>query len=237
MIVILAAAFLGAPQDEDLGSWQARRHGWQINTGPLEWNGFLIHPTAEFGAGLSIDASDVDFESGGTAFRLKYEEKNFYIFGGGVEVDFGLLRLGVDALYGRWTGSGRMIQTPDAGPIDSAAEFDGTIFGVHGKLWWPAVIYHAHDVDVTFGPGVGFFWMRETLTDTHAEDLAIENDAVRDTISNEKGFTVGFFATYELPLGPIKFVVEAGIEVPLFGDLTKGILFDVLIGPKIGWSF
>ena len=239
MNALFAAALLQLiPAQEDPGAWQYRTHGFQINTGPLLWNGFLIHPNAEFGFGMNID-QETDFESAGTNFRLDFEEKDFWTFGAGVEFDFGLLRLDVEGFYGGWRGTGRMIQSPDSSPIDTEAELDGTIFGLHVRLWYPLFVYHGQDVDVTFGPGIGFLWVRETLTDTHVgEDsgLTIQNDAVKETI-DEKSFTIGFFFTYEVPIQTVKFVIELGVEYAVFGDLSGGLIGDILIGPKFDWTF
>lgn len=231
---LLLAALLLAPQDDHLEGWQYRQHGWQINDGPLMWNGVLIHPTAAFGFGLRMDVDDLEFESAGTSFVLEYERKEFHSFGGGVEFDLGLLRLHVEGFGGAWKGTGTIVRGDGA---EGEADLDGEIYGIHGKLWWPAVVYHGYDVDVTFGPAIGFYWIRETLTDTNVDDLGLEDDAARDTLTNETAYTIGFYATYELPIGSVKLVVEAGVEVPLFGDLTRGVTFEVLIGPKFGWTF
>lgn len=243
MSAVLALAAAGLLQvrtdQEDPGTWQYRTHGFQINTGPFLWNGLLVHPTALFGLSLKIGASDVDFESAGIPFRLDYGDKELWMFGGGIEADFGILRLDVEGFVGGWNGRGTMIQQPgDPAETQAEAELDGRVWGVHARLWWPAIVYHGYDVDLTFGPGVGFFWVRETLTDTHVdpESMTIADDATTDEV-NEKAFTLGLFLTYEVPIGSVKLVIEAGVEFPVAGDLTGGAIFEVLVGPKFGWSF
>lgn len=202
------------------------QQGLFINTGPLTLRGAM--PEA---SGLFVSEAEMHVDRWvrfipGFVIVDRLDTKDFSSWGAGINLDLQVIQVRIGAGMCEFEAEGRQIHMTDPGGAitDIFPEtFEGDMWWIQVGIFWPAVMYRSGPFEVAVGPDFTWFYMEEQ-TDTRSNG-AMSFDFHRRYYENV--YVVGGRVTAAY----YGFTLQGAGGV-LFGDLTGGTSFEVLLGKR-----